>query len=461
MHGAARGRLVRGGAGGTIRLNGRSATAKLGKGNPVRLDLFIGLRFLGAARQHRTVSIITWFSLLGVMLGVTALIITVSVMNGFRANMFIAVTGTLPHLRALPEQGELTGEAFREVAQRLAGRPDVEAVAPFLSRQAFIAVDGNYRAVLLRGIDPAAELRTTELALFLRGPDLPVVEPSAAAGPEAWAMLQRIAYPPPPGRRAGILLGASLARALGLLVGDEVRIVSTVQRITPIGPVPLMKQFRLVGVFETGLSGRDELFAYVDHRIASRLFGLRDAVDGIALRVADPQAMDLAGLRALLPGYRWVQWSDENKNVFQVMRLEKLGVFLILSLIVLVSFFNIIGSLIIMVVEKRKVISILKSMGASDNLVRRIFFLQGVSIGAVGTVGGLLLGLAGSWLLGTFDLIHIPPGVYPVSDRLPVVVEWLDVLLITASSFLICVVVTLYPATRAARTDPVENLRFQ
>jgi lipoprotein-releasing system permease protein len=425
----------------------------------LRVESFIGLRFLRAKRQSRAVSVITWISMVGVMLGVMALIVTISVMNGFRENLFIAVTGTTAHLRVFPEQGLLLPEAREALERKLTRAGGVAAVGPIISRQAFLAIGEEYRAVILRGIDPGREARLTELGRFLRG---------KSPFSEQWdeeqtpgEVLAALAYPPPRGRRAGIILGAPLARSLGLLPGEEVRLISTEQRLTPIGPIPLMKQFQLVGTFDTGLSGNDEILALVDYRVAQRLYRMGGAVDGLAARMDDPQSIRPAALERALPGHRVVPWSEENKNIFQVMRLEKLGLFLILTLIIVVSFFNIISSLIMLVLEKRKGIAILKTIGATDGMVRRVFFMQGVWIGTIGTLGGIALGLGLCWVLATYDLVRFPEGVFPLTSRLPVRVDWLDVLIITACSFAICMLVTLYPATRAARIHPVENLRYE
>lgn len=427
----------------------------------MRIETFIGLRFLRAKRQDRTVSAITWISMVGVMLGVTALIVTISVMNGFRENLFIAVSGNTPHLRVLAASGSMPAGEREPLLERLRAREDVLAAGPYISRQVFVAVGDQFRAVLLRGVDPLLEARLTELPRFISASGLPTKPGESGHALTASAILEGLVYPPPKGERAGILLGAPLARSLSLLAGDEIRIISPVQRMTPIGPVPLIKQFRLIGTFDTGLSGADELLAYVDYRVAQRLFRLGDATDGVGLRMADPEAMDLEGLGAALPGLRLLPWTEENKNIFQVMRLEKLGLFLILALIIVVSFFNIISSLVMLVLEKRKAIAILKTMGVRDATVRRIFFMQGIWIGAVGTFGGLGLGLGACWVLATFDLIRFPHGVFPLTTRLPMRVDVADLLLITAASFAICMLVTLYPATRAARIKPVENLRYE
>lgn len=424
----------------------------------MRIESFIAIRFLRAPRQDRTISIVTWVSLVGVMLGVMALIVTISVLNGFRENLFQAVMATAPHVSITPKDGTMEAEQLAALRARVSGLPDVEAVSPNLSRQAFLTDGASYRVVLLRGVDPEGEFALTGLAKFVLSS---TEDPEGEAHSDAAGVIAALRYPPRPGRRAGILLGRSLAQSLGVVTGDEIRVVSTVQRMTPLGPVPLMKNFQVVGVFETGVGGTDELVGYVDLKIARRLYRTRAAAGELGVRMGDPHNIDAEGLRRALPGYNVVTWSDTNRNIFQVMRLEKLGIFLILSLIIVVGFFNIIASLVMLVLEKRKPVAILKSLGASDALVRRIFFMQGVWIGTAGTLCGLALGLLACWILATFDVIRLPAGVFPLITRLPVLVDPVDLAIITATSFLICMVVTIYPATRAARIDPVENLRFE
>ncbi|MDH5752370.1 MAG: ABC transporter permease [Deltaproteobacteria bacterium] len=424
----------------------------------MRIESHIGLRFLKAPRQTRSISVITWISAVGVMLGVTALIIAISVMNGFRENMTLAVTGTVPNMRVMPKEGTISAEEARALKQRLEAVPGVRAVAPYFSRQAFIRNSDEFRAVVLRGVDPQAELDLTQLGLFLRDRvllDLDLEEAPPVTPGEIMARL----VPRVSGERAGIIMGLDLARGLGLRLGDEVEVVSTTQRMTPIGPVPLMKKFRLAGVFQTGVGATDEVTAYVAHRYAGRLFRLGENSLGFGLRMDSLDTSPAPVIEAAGDGYRVTGWAEENRNLFQVMRLEKVGVFLILILIIVVSFFNIISSLVMLVLEKRGAIAVLMSLGATRGLVRRVFFMQGVWIGALGTLSGLSLGLLGCWLLKTYDLVPLPQGVFPLARHLPVRVDWQDLALITGTSFIICLLVTLYPAGRAAGTDPVVNLR--
>lgn len=422
----------------------------------MRLASFIGLRFLRAPRSTRSITAVTWFSVFGVMFGVTTLIFVLSVMNGFRDNMFLAITGTMPNARAMPLEGDMSPKEADALNLRLKSLPGLLAVSPYLSRQAFLRVGRNLRAILLRGIDPAAEARVTELKRFIKLAPSDAPRPPNTAESDKEKALAELRYPPPPGERAGILLGRPLADELGLTIGDEVDLISTKQRITPIGPVPLVKRFRVAGLFYTGLSHIDEVIVYVGMPIAQKLYRMHDRIDGLAFRLSRPQQLDPTALRKALEGYRVTTWKDENRNIFQVMELEKVGVFVVLILIIVVAFFNIFGSLTMLVLEKRKAIAILKSMGASNSLIRNVFFMQGVWIGLVGTLAGLLLGLALSW---AFHFIPLPKGVFPTADHLPISYQWGDYALITGISFLICLLVTLYPASAAARTVPVENLR--
>ncbi|HUJ74975.1 MAG TPA: ABC transporter permease [bacterium] len=429
----------------------------------MRIATFIGLRFLRSPRRDRAVSAITWISGLGITFGVMALVVTISVMNGFRANLFIAINGATPSLRVLPAEGAALDEGqARALAQQVLHLPGVVAVAPYFSRQAFLRVQGQYRPVELRGIDPAEEPRVTELLRFIRhddgmGPLPGAGVPSAAALAAARGVLAELADSAP-GERPGIILGAPIARALGVELGDPVRVISTATRLTPLGPVPLLKTFRLAGVFETGLGGTDDLLAFVNVNMAQALFRAAGPM-GLEVRTSNAQDEDGSALARALSGYQVLPWSAENKNVFQVMRLEKLGLFLILALILVVSFFNIISSLVMLVQEKRRAIGVLKALGGSHRLIQRIFFAQGLWIGLLGTAGGLSLGLGLCWVLATFNVVRLPQGVFPLASHLPVLVQVSDVLTITACSLLICFSVTLYPARKAALVNAVETLR--
>tara|TARA_B000000460_G_scaffold132715_1_gene93529 strand:- start:203 stop:868 length:666 start_codon:yes stop_codon:yes gene_type:complete len=219
----------------------------------------------------------------------------------------------------------------------------------------------------------------------------------------------------------------------------------------------------VIGVFESGISGYDEVLAFIDYRLLQKIYRMNEHITGLGVRISNPEnAPEIAHEFAEFSDeYIVGNWADENKSIFQVMKLEKIGLFLILTLIIVVAAFNIVSSLIMLVLEKSREIAILKALGANDSGIRKIFFFQGLVIGSLGTIGGVLLGLAICWVLMNFEIIDIPPGVYPGGNRIPVLIDWFDVALTTLASFVICMVVTLYPSTKASRLNPVDPLRYE
>jgi lipoprotein-releasing system permease protein len=428
-------------------------------------ELFIGRRYLFSPRRDRSISLITWISICGVALGVIALVVSTSVMNGFRTNLQNAVTGSLPHITVFSWGDQVTD--FEALRQRLLEQPEVTGAGPYVYKQALLTGGSKPKGALLRGIDPQLEPEVTSIADFLRDSvyGLPPEDPQEQKQLST-QILKRIDHTVERalGERDGLILGAMLAQQMEVRIGDTVQVVSSEQRMTPVGDVPRVKKLEVVGIFESGISGYDEVLAFADYRLVQKLFGLKDRVTGIGLRIKDPEeaAQVAQGIRNGLKGELFTSnWADENKSLFQVMKLEKIGLFLILTLIIVVAAFNIISSLVMLVLEKSREVAILKALGASDGGIRRIFMFQGVVIGLLGTLSGVLLGLGICWGLQTFDIIDIPPGVYPGGNRIPVRIDWQDVGLTTLSSFLICFLVTLYPSTKAARLNPVDPLRYE
>ena len=396
-------------------------------------------------------------------MGVVALIVSTSVMNGFRTNLRDAVTGSLPHITVFAWDDAM--QNYSGLQKRLTEHPEVEGVAPYIFKQALLTGRKQPKGALLRGIDPQQETEVTKISSFLRDEVY-----GFAPSPEKQALisarlLKRLSHPEARSKRLkdGIILGAKLARQLEANVGDSVKLVSSEQRMTPIGDVPRIKKLEVIGIFESGISGYDEVLAFIDYRLLQKIYRMGNHITGLGVSISDPEnAPEISlELAELSEDYIIGNWADENKSIFQVMKLEKIGLFLILSLIIVVAAFNIISSLIMLVLEKSREIAILKALGAKDSGIRKIFFFQGLVIGSLGTIGGVLVGLAICWALMTFEIIDIPAGVYPGGNRIPVLIDWLDVALATVASFTICILVTLYPATKASRLNPVDPLRFE
>jgi len=429
----------------------------------MRYETFIGKRYLFSPRQDRSISVITWISIGGVALGVVALIVSTSVMNGFRTNLRNAVTGSLPHITIFAWDDAMVN--YSGLQKRLDAHPEVNGVAPYIFKQALLTGRIKPKGALLRGIDPQQEANVTRIASYLRDEVYGFTPSPKDQELISTRLLERLSHPEARKKRLkdGIILGAKLARQLEAEVGGSVKLVSSEQRLTPIGDVPRIKKLEVIGIFESGISGYDEVLDFIDYRLLQKIYRMQNKITGLGVRIGDPEnAPDIADeLADLSEDYIVGNWADENKSIFQVMKIEKIGLFLILSLIIVVAAFNIISSLIMLVLEKSREIAILKALGAKDSGIRRIFFFQGLVIGSLGTIGGVLVGLAICWILMSFDIIDIPPGVYPGGNRIPVLIDWFDVALATVASFTICILVTLYPASKASRLNPVDPLRYE
>ena len=429
----------------------------------MKYEYFVGKRYLFSPLKDRSISVITWISICGVALGNIALISSTSIMNGFRENLRKSVTGSLPHITMFAWEDNMNDADA--MAAKVKSNPHVVGAAPYIFKQALITGLKQPKGALLRGIDPNQEANVTSVASFLRESVYSLPPSVDAQKIISEQTLKRLSYTESQAnkQRAGIILGATLAQNLNVKVGEDVKLISSEQRMTPFGDMPRVKTLEVIGIFESGISGYDEVLAFVDYRLVQKIYNMGNSVTGIGIKLDDPElAPEVAKeLQDMTFTYLVSNWADENKSLFQVMKLEKLGLFLILTLIVIVAAFNIISSLIMLVVEKHGEIAILKSLGASDKSIRKIFMAQGVTIGTIGTVAGVCLGLLNCWVFKTFNIIDIPPGVYPGGDRIPVLINWFDVGLTALCSFMICSLVTIYPATKAAKVKPVDALRYE
>jgi lipoprotein-releasing system permease protein len=419
-------------------------------------ELLIGLRYLRAKRKSTFISIITFISTAGVALGVMALIVVLAVMTGFEEDLKEKILGTNAHVVVLKNGGEI--EEYAGVMDKLKRMPGVVAATPFVYSQVMLTTGSNVSGVVLRGIEPTSDAQVTNLKKSLVSGRLTDLEKPTSTGTEGAAL-------------PGVILGKELAKNLNLFVGDPVNVVSPLGNITPFGMAPKMKRFRVVGLFNTGMFEYDSTLAYVGLHEAQQFLSLGAAVTGIQLKVADVYHADgIAREINRAFGYEYFarDWMRMNKNILFALKTEKVVMFIILTLIVLVAAFGIASTLFMVVMEKTKDIAILKSMGATNRSIMKIFVLEGLIIGVAGTVVGVLSGLLVALNLETivafvqkvtgFELFS--RDVYYL-DHFPSQVVPGDVLLISLTAVLISFIATLYPSWQGSRLPPAEALRYE
>jgi lipoprotein-releasing system permease protein len=416
----------------------------------VTYQLLIALRYLRAKRRRRTISLNTFISITGVTLGVAALIATLAVMSGFEQNLREKILGTNAHV-VIIDQAQRPIEGYDDLLTTVARVPHVVAAAPFIYNQVLLTADANVHGVILRGVDPATEGAVTDLERNLidgRLEDLSRTFPPPADKPE---------FSP----RSGIVIGKELAFRLEVFVGDTINVVSPRGTMGPFGMVPKLRPFQVVGLFDSGMYDYDSSIAYISLAQAQDFFQMGNAVTGIEIKVDEIfRAEAVAGAvdTALEGRYRVRDWRDMNRNLFSALKLEKVIMFIILVLIILVAAFNIIGTLTMIVIEKSREIAILKAMGATRRAVMGIFMLDGLIIGGVGVVIGIPLGYLVCWAIETF--YTLPPDVYYIS-HIPIRINAFDVALVAGSALLITFLATVYPSWQAGRLAPVEALRYE
>jgi lipoprotein-releasing system permease protein len=409
-------------------------------------ELFIGFRYLKAKRKQTFVSLITIISIAGVTVGVTALIVVLAVMNGFKEDLREKILGVTSHVVVSRFDGNLSN--YEQVTAKVAEVSGVGAATPFIYSQVMISSSQAISGAVLRGIDPNTAGKVINLPKNLRAGSL-----------KDLAAEDRLS-----GGTPGIILGNELARNLGVSQGEPVTVISPLGRLTPLGQVPRSQTFRVTGIFDSGMYEYDSTIAYVSLWAAQRFLGIGDRVTGIEVRVSDIYEADRVAkaIGKALGGYPyWSRdWMRMNKNLFSALKLEKIVMFIILTLIILVAAFNIVGTLIMVVLEKTRDIAILKSMGATGRSIMKIFMIEGAVIGLVGTILGLLGGFTLCELLATYKFVELPQDVYYIST-LPVKMDPLDVALIAVAAMVISLAATLYPAWQASRLDPAEAIRYE
>ncbi len=406
-------------------------------------EISIGLRYIRAKRKQAFISVISAFSVLGVMLGVMTLIIVLGVMNGFEKDLTDKILGTVSHLVVMSHSNRmLTG--WPRIMDRIKLFDGVEATTPYVYGQAMISTHGRVRGVIVRGIDIRTAGKVISLPKYLIQGSLDSLA-SATNG------------------LGGLIIGKELALLNSLRVGDVVQMISPLGKRTPIGAVPQVRNFRIVGIFESGMYEFDSNLVYMELGQAQKFFEMGQGVTGIEVYLKDIYSAPKLGNRieASLGAAFWTRsWKDMYRNLFSALKLEKIAMFIILTFIVLVAAFNIIISLIMLVMEKSRDIAVLKALGATSDRIMRIFIVQGMVVGVVGTFLGAVGGIVGSALLTRYPIIALPKDIYTIST-LPVHIEASDVIIICVVALTICFLATLYPSLRAARLEPVEALRYE
>jgi lipoprotein-releasing system permease protein len=417
----------------------------------MKYELLVGLRYTraqsGGDGGNRFISFISLTSMLGLALGVAALIVVLSVMNGFQKELRTRILGVVSHVQIFGD-GHLA--AWQQVASEAAKHPRVLATAPFVQEQGMLTVRGVVRGVAVRGILPTEEDRVAQFSEHMQSGQLEALQPN----------------------EFGIVIGAELARSLRLKVGDQLTLLAPQGVVTPAAVLPRMKQFRVVGIFDVGMYEFDSSLALIHLNDAQLLYRMGDGVTGVRLKIDDLFAAP-AVAQDLVSNYlnsaAWASdWTRSHANFFRAVDIEKRMMFLILLLIVAVAAFNIVSTLVMAVQDKRADIAILRTLGASPRSIMAVFMIQGMLIGII----GLLLGVAGGVALALnidvvvpaierlFGIQFLAKDVYYISD-LPSDLQWPDVGVITSAGFVLTLLATIYPSWRASRTQPAQALRYE
>jgi lipoprotein-releasing system permease protein len=465
----------------------------------------VALRYLRAKRSEAFISLITMISIVGVMIGVMTLNIVLAVMTGFEEDLRDRILGFNPHIVLVSYAGTIPNPD--EIVQKVRDTPGVAAAAPLVYSQVMLSSGQSVSGVVVRGVPADMEEAVIDLKAHLTSGSLeglgapfevPIetgeghhapkdggaqdgeredpLGPKDPVGPDdPLGSRNPLAPEDPlgpkdaqPARRdmttlTGVILGQELAKQLGLAVGDPVSVVSPLGTPSPVGPIPKVKRFVLAGTFDSGMYDYDSGLIYMGLADAQKFFGLGKAVTGVEIRVTDLYAAEQVARRLehdLGTPFRARDWMEVNRNLFLAFRLEKVVYFIVLTLIVLVAAFNIVATLIMVVMEKRKDIAILKSMGATDRSIARIFMLKGLIIGVVGTLLGVIGGYGGCELLRRYQFVELPKDVFYVST-LPVRVYGENFATVALVSVVICLLATIYPARQAAGLAPVEVIRYE
>lgn len=411
-------------------------------------ELFIGLRYTRAKRRNHFISFISLISLLGITLGMTALITVMSVMNGFQKEVRTRILGVASHIQVSGIDGKLTG--WRLVAGEALRHPEVEAAAPFVSAQGMVSYDQIVSGVAVRGILPEMENEVADFAGMMVDGELSDLVPGSF----------------------GMVIGRELARALGVFTGDKIVLISPQGQVTPAGILPRLKQFTITGIFQAGHFEYDSSLVLIHLADAQKLYRMGDnEVSGVRLKLRDlfhaPQVVQELGPMISAEVYI-SDWSRQHANYFRAIQIEKRMLSLILALIIAVAAFNIVSTLVMAVTDKQSDIAILRTLGASPRSIMKVFIVQGTLIGVLGTtlgvIGGVLLAYNIEAVIAAiehvFSVQFLSREVYYISE-IPSDLQLADVITVAVVSFVLTLLATLYPSYRASKVNPAEALRYE
>jgi lipoprotein-releasing system permease protein len=402
--------------------------------------LFVALRYLKGKHKSAPISLNTMISIAGVAVGVMTLIVVLSVMSGFENDLKKKILGTNSPV-IITSFGEKGMVDYRGAMKKVAAYPHVKSVTPFTYSEVMLTSPSGVSGIILKGIDPSSEGKVTDLQKYMVAGKLGDVECEKPA----------------------IILGKELATTLGVGMGDKVRVVSPFGTMTPLGMVPKLQEFIVKGVFDSGMYEYDSKLAYISIPQAQTFFALGDSVTGLEVNIDD---IDSSGVMAkqledkLGFPYRARDWVQMNRSLFSALKLEKITMFVILVLIILVASFNIVSTLIMIVIEKAREIAILKSMGATRAGIMKIFMINGIVIGSLGTLIGLAGGYSICLIVSKTNLITLPSDIYYI-DHLPVNMDPTEFIAVSAAALIISFSATIYPSWQAAKLDPLEALRYE